>query len=195
MGIETPNLGGNMPPAEDEIKKPKEGLGAEKNRQIAEYLTSGDYDGLLQIISQEQDKQKACEVIQNSMFDFNQGGRANSVNKLIETALGNVQQYGDAAKELVLYSWRNNLQGERFWKHPSKNETLFIDDDGELISFQGEIGTHSQGDVKGMNYIKSLGKYEVLTGPNTGKTFDGSYEAGQRHDPSYRPIKGPEMKK
>ena len=194
MGFETPNFGGNMPPAE-EPKKPKESLGAEKNKQIAEYLTSGNYDGLLQIISQEQDKQTACEVIQNSMFDFNQGSRANTVNKLIETALSNVQQHGEALKELIPYSWRNNLQGERFWKHPNKKETLFVDDDGELISFQGEIGTFSQGDSKGMNYIKSLGKYEVLTGSNAGKTFDGSYEAGQRHDPSYRPIKGPEMKK
>jgi len=183
MGFETLNTGGDTPP-------PEEGLGAEKNKKIAQFLTTENYDGLLQIISQEQDKQTACEVIQHSMIEFNQGSRAESINKLLTAALGNVQEYGDALKELILYSWRNNLQGERFWKHPSKNETLFIDDDGELISFQGEIGTFSEGD-KGMDYIKTLGKYEVITGSNSGKVFDGSNE----NDSSYRPIKGPEMKK
>ena len=178
----------------DETKDPREGLGAEKNRQVAEYLKSENYDGLLQVISQEADKKTACEVIQRSAFEFNKGGRANSLNKLIETALGDVQLHGDAIKELVLYSFRNNLQGERFWRNPNKNETLFIDDDRELISFQGEIGTLSGGENEGMNYIKSLGKYEVLTGPNAGKIFDGSDEARQRRDPLYRPIKGPEMK-
>ena len=193
MGFETLKIDSSTPPQE-EIKKPKEGLGVVKNRQIAEYLTEGNYNGLLRVIFEEQDKQTACEVIQHSMLKFNQGSRSESVNKLLETALGNIEQHGSALKELILYAWRNNLQGERFWKNPSKNEVLFVDDDGELISFQGEIGNFSEGYSKGMDYIKRLGKYEVLTGPNAGKTFDGSYAAEQRNDPSFRPIVGPEMK-
>jgi len=194
MGLETPRKVGSTPPQE-EIEQPKEGLGFVKNRQINEYVTEGNYEGLLRVISQEQDKQIACEVIQYSMLKFYQGSRSESVNKLLKIALGNTEQYGSALKELIIYTWRNNLQGERFWKNPSKNEILFVDDDGELISFQGEIGTFSEGYSKGMDYIKRLGKYEVLTGPNAGKTFDGSYAAEQSKDSSFRPIIGPEMKK
>lgn len=174
-------------------KKPGEGLGAEKNAQIANFLLAGNYDGLLTMIAQEQDKQTACEVITRSMVDFNQHSRSESVDSLLKTAMNKLDVYADALKELIIYTWRNNLQGERFWKNPTKNETLFIDDDGELISFQGEIGTHTGGDRKGMDYIRTLEKYDVLTGPNKGKMFDGSYGAMQRKDPNSRPIKGPSM--
>lgn len=193
MGPETLKLGSNMPPAENEIKNPKEGLGANKNRLIAEFLQKGDYDNLLRMISYtyEKDPQKVCEVILSSMFDFHQKDRTDSVGSLIKTGLANLDIHGDAVKQLISYSYKNNLQGERFWKNPNKNETLYMDDEGELISFQGEIGTLAEG----KNYIVSIGQYEVLTGPNKGKFFDGSYEAGQRNDPNYRPIKGLGAKK
>ncbi len=171
----------------------KIGLGEVANRNIAEYLNAGNYDGLLQIINSQTDKRTACEVVLKSMFEFNQGSRSESVDNVLKTAFKNIDTYGEALKELVLYAYKNNLRGERFFKNPTKNETLFVDDDGELISFQGEIDTFSQGESKGMNYIKSLSKYQVLTGHNAGKSFDGSYAAEQRKDPLYRPIKGPAM--
>ena len=119
MGLETPSFGERVPPTE-EVNKSKEGLGAEKNRLIAEYLMSGNHDGLLRIISQEQDKETACAVIVKSMVDFNKGGRAKSINGLLTTALNNVKEYGNSLKELILYTWKNNLRGERFWKNPYK---------------------------------------------------------------------------
>lgn len=180
------------PPEIKEASGPNEGLGIEKNQQIAEYLEQGNYNGLLDIINLSEDKDMACEVVTHSMFNFHQEDRADSTDSLVRVALGDVDRYGDVLKSLILYSWKNNLKGERFWKNPSKDEILFLDDDGELISFEGEIGTHLQGDVKGMNYIKDLNKYEVLTGPNKGRTFDGSYEASKTGGPTYRPIKGPE---
>ncbi len=170
---------------------PKKGLGAEKNKRIAELLLSGNSTELLQMIQSEDDKDTACEVVINSMFEFNNNGRANSVNNLITTALSKVDEFADTLKALILYSWRNHLQGERFWKNPNNGETLFVDDDGEVISFKGEIGTFTDGQSKGMNYIKVLNEYTVLTGTNKGKVFNGGYNAkGQEN---YRPIKGPNM--
>ena len=162
---------------------------------IAECLRKADVHSLLEIINQESNKELTCEVILKSMVDFNGGTRAGTVNLLVDTAMNDLEKYGNALKELVLYSWRNNLQGERFFKNPRKNEILYIDDDGELISFDGDLATMTQGDGKGMDYITRLGKYTVLTGPNTGKVFDGGVEAMQRNDPTSRPIQGPSMKK
>ena len=178
MSVENPL---NNPPQENPNPEGKnkfgtnpEGLGAEQNRQIAEHLQNGNYEGLLDILQTSGDKNRACEVIINSMFDFHQKDRADSVNSLVSRALSNVDQYGDALKSLVLYSWNNHLRGERFFQNPTNGETLFLDGDGELISFKGEIATHTQGDIKGMNYVRTLDSYTVLTGPNKGKTFSGT---------------------
>jgi hypothetical protein len=160
----------------------KKGLSAEKNVKIAEYLSSGDYTGLLDIISREQDKQLACEVILNSMFQFHKGTRTDTINGLLMNALSDIEKNGSALKELILYTYKNNMQGERFWKNPYKDETLFIDDDNELISFQGKVETNGAE----MNYISALDRYEVLTGPNKGKIFNAS----NMNSSSFRPIKG-----
>src|SRR5713101_7824259 len=109
-----------------------EGLGAENNRQIAEYLQAGNYEGLLRIIATSSDKDRACEVVTSSMFHFHHKDRADSVEQLTRTALGNLDQNGDALKALVMYSWKHNLKGERFWQNPTNGETLFLDGDGEL---------------------------------------------------------------
>jgi len=151
-----------------------EGLGAEKNRQIAEYVKAGNYEGLLGIIATSSDKDRACEVVTSSMFHFHQKNRADSVKQLTRTALGNLDQNGDALKALVIYTWKHHLKGERFWQNPTNAETLFLDGEGELISFKGEIATHTQGDLKDTNYIRTVDFYTVLTGPNKGQTFSGT---------------------
>jgi hypothetical protein len=122
------------------------------------------------------------------MFDFNKNGRANTIKNLLSTALSNIDEFSDALKALILYSWGNNLQGERFWKNPNNEEILFIGE-GEIISFKGAIATFTQGESKGMNYIKTLNEYTVLSGPNTGKVFDGGYDG--KYKENYRPIQEP----
>lgn len=167
----------------NKFSRDPEGLGAEKNRQIAENLQSGNYEGLLGIIATSPDKNRACEVVVNSMFDFHQKDRADSVGQLTRTALDNLDQNGEALKALVLYTYRQHLKGERFWQNPSNGETLFVDGDGELISFRGEIATHGAGgQQESMNYVRALNSYSILTGPNKGKSFSGTE----------RPIPSPE---
>ena len=151
-----------------------EGLGAEQNRKVAEHLQKGNYKGLLDILQTAGDKNKACEVVTTSTFDFHKKDRADSIDSLVRYALNNVDQYGDALKSLVLYSWNHNLQGGRFFQNPTNGETLFLDGDGELISFRGEIATFTGGDVEGTNYIRTLHSYTVLTGTNKGQTFSGT---------------------
>ena len=171
-------------------KESRPGLSYDENGQVATCLLTGNYDGLLQIIdAQEQvkDKQKACEVVVESMYEFNETDPSDSTEKLLTTALSNIEVYGSALKELIFYTWANHLEGERFWKNPAKDETLFLNSEGEIISFKGELGKHIQGPNKGMQYIVSLGKYEVLTGRDKGVVFEGSDE----NDPSYRPVNPP----
>ncbi len=158
----------------DRFVAPKEGLGAEKNREIAEALQNGDYGQLLDIISTTPDTDRACEVVVRSAVDFHQVDRADSTKNLIQTALDGIDHYGDALKALVSYTWKKHLRGERFWQNPTNDETLFVDGDGELISFQGEIDTYQQGPQLGMNFIRTLDSYTVLTGPNQGQKFSGA---------------------
>jgi len=181
MGFETSDLGVNTPPAENEIKKPKEGLGAEKNRLIQEYVKTNNDVKILELIDQESDKQTACEVFINALKENN---NPYFLKDLLDKGING---YQDAIKALVIYTYKNHLQGERFWKNPFKDEILFIDDDGELIMLNGEVSTHSQGPSAGMNYLGTgiMDKYKILTGPNKGKIFDFNE----------RPIKGPDMSK
>ena len=174
MSIENPSNNHPQETPKNKFGASPEGLGAEQNRQIAERLQNGNYEGLLDILQISGDKNTACEVVINSMFDFHQKDRADSVNSLVSHALNNVDQYGDALKSLVLYSWNHNLQGGRFFQNPTNGETLFLDGDGELISFRGEIATFTGGDVEGTNYIRTLHSYTVLTGTNKGQTFSGT---------------------
>lgn len=167
-----------------------EGLGGEKNNLIFEYIITNNEEKILELIDQEDNKQLACEVVVGTLKENN---NPYFLKNLLDKG---INAHPEAMKALVVYTYKNHLQGERFWKNPFKNEILFIDDDGELISLQeAEVGKMSQGENKGMDYLKSGGKYKVLTGPNAGKTFDDSYEAGQRQDPLYRPIKGTGMEK
>ncbi len=152
-----------------------EGLGAEKNGQIAEYLQTGNFSELLDMIANEQDQEKACEVVLNSSFDFNPGSREDVAIGLTQTALDSPSKFGDAMKALVKYSYKHNATTERFWKNPSNEEVFFIDGDGELISCVGETDSIAKGiQGEGERYIKTLTSYKVITGPNAGKKFDAT---------------------
>jgi len=153
-----------------------EGLGRELNIKIAEFLQKGNYLSLLDIIRNYPDKDKACEVVLNSMFQFHQKDRADSINSLVRTALHekNIATMEVSLKALISYSYRNNLTGERFFRNPNCEEILLLDQDGEVISFKGEVATIQKG-LQGAdkNYVSRLDSYTVLTGPNKGKVFSG----------------------
>ena len=178
---------GDQAPAQQKDKG--KGLGREKNVAIAELLQAGKNESLLRFIQNEDDKTTTCEVILESMTQFNTGSRAKSTDSLIATALNDLDEYSEALKELILYAFRNNLKGGRFFQEPGTSKLLFLDDDAELVSMHAEVATHEQGPDQGKNYIRVAGQYEVLTGPKKGKIF----EAGQDSAENYRPVKGPSM--
>lgn len=153
-----------------------EGLGEQKNVAVAEALTRGDFTALLSIIQEHPQKDQACEVVLQSAFDFHKKDRADAIDGLVRSALGDkkIDQFKPALEALILYAWNNNLRGERFFRNPLNGETLFVDGDGEIISFKGKIGTHTSEGVKGMNYIETLDSYTVLTGSNKGKVFSAT---------------------
>ncbi len=158
----------------------------------AEAREGSDYGELLRSVNAASDKPAACREVLRTLTRSRSGIMLEDTKGLVETALNDLDQYGDAMKELVLYAYRNHHQ-ERFFKHPTKDEMLFVDDDGELISFKGELSTIPPGlEGVGRAYIQRLGMYEVLTGPNKGKTFDGSAEAAGRGDVNSRPLRGPD---
>ena len=164
---------------------PKQGLGDELNAEIAQSLTSGNYNRILEIIANSPDTHLASEVVVNSMFDFNTGSRAESVNHLVDTALNNAEENKDALLALIRYAYKENSTTERYWQNPRTSETLFINDEGEIISFKGEVDSLSDG----TRYVKYLTEYTVLTGPEAGGVFQGS----DKNSPSYRPIRGSKM--
>jgi hypothetical protein len=151
-----------------------------------------NYAELLRGVIRENGAADACRRLLETVRDAKDGTMLDRVNALVQTALDDLDVYGMAMKYLVEYTYKHHLRGERFFKHPTKNETLFVDDDGELISFKGKIATISQGlQGEGTNYIASLDEYEVLTGVNKGRIFHGSLSAAHRGGVEYRPLRGP----
>jgi hypothetical protein len=95
------------------------------------------------------------------------------VNSFTGKALDNVDEFGTDLKDLVVSNYHNSPFGERFIYDPRRDGTLFVDGDGELVSLRGaEIATFQKGSqVEGQRYIKVFDTYDVLTGPNKGKSF------------------------
>jgi len=98
------------------------------------------------------------------------------VNAYVNRALNNPDKLGDALKTLVVENYHHTPE-ERFVYDPQNDGTLFVDEDGELVSIKNAKFGHMpvEGQVAKKQYIDSFDTYKVLTGPNKGKIF-GSHE-------------------
>lgn len=177
-------------------KESRDGLGPEKNAQILKFLNGiahgeSNAGNVLDIINLEPNKELACEVVLGTINHWTDNDSRRQVMDAIASKAIEYPEFAPAMVALITYTYRHNLQGARFWMNPSNKETLFVDDDGQLISFEGEIGTIQKGlQGEGTDYIAKLGRYQVLSGLNRGKIFRGDLPPGQ---PDARPIRGPKM--
>jgi len=173
MTIGTPDPNG---PDESPVSTP-EGLGSERNQQIVKSLTAGDFQKLVHIIAEEPDKDKACEVVLRSMFDFHHVDRATDVQQLARVAL---KQSPEVMAALIRYSYHHNKTTERFWQDPNDSSRMLnLDRHGNIISHPMSIATVPKGlQGAGERFVRELRSYTVLTGPDKGKTFNNEGDRG-----------------
>lgn len=155
----------------------EEGLGFEKNRMVADSLSKGDFNRLVDLIAEEGFSDLACEVVLRSMFTFHHVDRATDVSALARTAL---ERNPRVMAALIRFAYHAYPTAERFWLNPNDpSQMLFVDRHGNLISFPKSISTISKG-VRGAGerFIGDLRSYTVLSGPESGQTFQNEGDRG-----------------
>lgn len=147
-----------------------------------------DGDEILKLIENADNQEDAIRMVVDLLdqINFTTEARDKTIQSITRRVLSDPDKYLPTMKALILYKFKNKQEGNRFWKHPDKDEYLFVDNDGELISFEGSLQTLELGPEKRkQEIIQRLGQYQILSGPNRGKTFRGDQNQGELYA---RPI-------